>query len=170
MMLSQDLQQSFDVQATLDAVWSFFWDIQALAKCLAGCESVATEIEGKVYRASIRRRIAVFNIGFELDVKVIETQPPALISLEISGHDKRLKSDLEQKLIARLQSLDPQTTRIEIDTTINISGLLASLGKNLVSMQFAQTLDDFAANVRSAIESRSSGSKPGGAEASKAGA
>jgi carbon monoxide dehydrogenase subunit G len=170
MMLSQDLKQSFDVRASLDEVWSFFWDIQALAKCLSGCESVVTESEGKRYRASIRRKVAVFNIGFELNVSVVEAQPPAFINLEISGHDKRLKSDIDQKLTARLQALDAQTTRIEISTTITISGLLASLGKNLVSMQFAQTLDDFAASVGRAIESRSSGSVGSGAETSKAGA
>src|SRR5689334_2395505 len=132
MMQSQDLQQSFDVQASLEDVWSFFWDVPALAKCLAGCESVVAEVEGKLYRAGIRRKIAMFNIGFELEVRVIERKPPAFISLEISGHDKRLKSDLEQKLTARLESLNPQRTRIVINTTINISGLLASLGKNLV--------------------------------------
>jgi len=156
MMLSQDLQQSLIVRASLAEVWAFFWDIQALAKCLSGCESVVTESEGKLYRASIRRKIAVFNIGFELEVKVIETQPPTFISLEISGHDKRLKSDIEQKLTARLQVLEPQVTRIEISTSITISGLLASLGKNLVSMQFAQALEDFAANVGAAIETRGS--------------
>src|SRR5579862_3604517 len=101
MTLAQDLQQSFDVRASLDEVWSFFWDIEALARCLSGCESVATESEGKLYRATIRRKIAVFNIGFELHVRVLETQAPALIRLEISGQDKRQKSDIDQKLTAR---------------------------------------------------------------------
>src|SRR5207244_3509011 len=125
MMLSQDLQQSLIVRASLAAVWAFFWDIQALAKCLSGCERVVAKIYATLYRASIRRKIAVFNIGVELERKVIQTQPHTLISLEISGHDKQLKSDIEQKLTARLQVLEPQVTRIEISTSITISGLLA---------------------------------------------
>src|SRR5438132_11595023 len=101
MMLSQDLQQSLIVRASLAEVWAFFWAIQAPAKCLSGCESVVTESEGKLYRASIRRKIAVFNSGFELEVEFTETQPPTFISLETYDHDKRLKSAIDQKLSAR---------------------------------------------------------------------
>jgi carbon monoxide dehydrogenase subunit G len=156
MTLSQDLQHSFEVRSSLANVWSFFWDIQALARCLSGCENVVAQVEGKSYRASIRRKVAVFSIGFDVDIEVIETQPPCSVTLRISGQDKRLRTTMQQQLVARLQAINPQVTRVDITTTIHLSGLLASLGKNLVSMQFTQVLDDFAANVGAAIEARAS--------------
>jgi carbon monoxide dehydrogenase subunit G len=154
MALSEELQHSFEVRASLRDVWAFFWDIQSLARCLPGCESVIAKVEGKSYRASVRRKVAAFSIRVDLDIDVVETQPPELISLEISGQDKRLRSEIRQKLLARLLAVDPQITRVDINTTINLSGLLASVGKNLVSMQFTQVLDDFAANAGTAIEGR----------------
>jgi len=156
MTLSQELQHTLEVRAGVADVWSLLWDIRALAGCLLGCENVVAVVEGRSYQAEVRRKVAMFSIRFVLSIEVIDTQPGRSIDLVISGRDKRLKSEIQQKLVVQLQAIDPDLSRIDIATTINISGLLASLGKHLVAMQFAQVVEDFAANMSAAIEQRAS--------------
>ena len=153
MSLVLDFKHLIDIEAKPDLVWAFVWDVQAMARCLLGCEAVVTQVEGKSYTARVRRKIAAFSIGFELDITVVGSQPNRFVSLEVLGKDKRLRSEIHQNLTASLSSLGPSQSEIEIVTTVRVSGLLASLGKNLVSMQFVQILDEFAANLRTAIES-----------------
>jgi len=130
--------------------------VRALARCLSGCEEVLTLTEGKSYKARVRQKVAAFVIGFDLDITVLESQTGRFIRLEISGVDKRLKSDLHQTLSVTLNPVGPKQCRIDVSTTIELSGLLASLGKSLVSMQITQNLEDFVARVRSGIEERAS--------------
>ena len=161
MELVQELTHSFTAEASPEVVWLVLWDVPVLARCLPGCEGVTAQAEGKSYTAHVRRKIAAFSITFELNIAVVASEVNRLISLQVAGRDKRLRSELRQDLEVRLSPLGGALTKIEITTIIRLEGLLASLGKNLVSMQFFHVLDDFAENLLAAIKSRAAQVAPG---------
>lgn len=166
MELVQELTHSFNAEVPPEIVWQVLWDVQALAHCLPGCEGVTVQAEGKLYTAHVRRKISAFSITFDLAIDVVDSEVNRLINLDVSGRDKRLRSEFRQSLLVRLSPVRDGATKIEITTMIRLQGLLASLGKNLVSMQFFQVLDDFAENLDAAIKSRVAQAAPAPSDAS----
>lgn len=167
MELLQELAHSFEVNAEPEIVWLILWDLETLVRCLPGCERVTILEKKKSYRAEVRRKISAFSIKFELQITIVGSEANRSIDLNVVGRDDRLRSELRQNLRVRLSPLYNGVSKIEITTAIRLRGLLASLGKNLVSMQFSQTLDDFSANIRNAIEARALQAIPGQAPAAK---
>jgi hypothetical protein len=156
MNITQEITHSFEVAAPREPVWSFLWDPQALARCVDGCQEVIVVEEGKSYKVRVRRKVSVFVVGFELDVTVLERQADSFVRIEISGKDRRLRSELHLTLLVSVDEIAPKLCRINLQATINLSGLLAALQKTLVAMQITQTLDDFATRLKSGIEQQAS--------------
>src|SRR5579872_2400947 len=132
------MNYSFTVDVNPDRVWETLWDIDAVAHCIPGCESV-TEIEAKKsYRALVKKKVGPFALGMELDVKVVEIRSPDLLRVEVQGNDRRLRSRVTQAITITLAPDDERSTRIDISGEFTLEGLLGSLNKHLVSGQVTQ--------------------------------
>jgi carbon monoxide dehydrogenase subunit G len=153
-MVVQKIRRSFDVEAEPEKVWSFLWDIEALARCIPGSQEVSVQSEGESYRARVGRKVGPFVLGFELNIRVVQSEAPRLIRVEISGRDKRLKSELRQNVAIDLNSTGNGHSKVDVATTINLSGVLASLGERALSAHIHQVLDDFVRCLQGAIEER----------------
>ena len=126
--------------------------METLATCIPGCAAVETVVEGKVYNTRIKRRVGPFPLNFNLDITVAESKAPEFIAVEVSGSDRQLKSHVRERVSVLLSDAGDGRTRIEIATKLNITGLLASLSKSLISMHARQVLDEFVTTVRERVE------------------
>jgi carbon monoxide dehydrogenase subunit G len=102
----------------------------------------------------VGRKVGPFVLGFELNIRVVQSEAPRLIRVEISGRDKRLKSELRQNVAIDLNSTGNGHSKVDVATTINLSGVLASLGERALSAHIHQVLDDFVRCLQGAIEER----------------
>ena len=158
--MTHDIQQSFSVEAKPEQVWDFLWDVEAVTRCIPGCEQVTVQEAGKTYKALVRKKLGPFAIGMELDVHVIESRAPEFLHVEVSGKDRRLRSSLSEKISLTLRSEDKQQTTVEIAGQFTLDGLLAAINKNLISVQVSQLFDDFAEALRQAILQQSAAQAP----------
>ena len=143
-VVTHDALRSFDTNLDRDRVWAFFWDVPSLAGCIPGCESVVSVEEGASYTAAVRRKVGPFSLRFALAITVINRMPPCEITLEVLGEDKRLRSAVRQEILVSLSdSPGARGSRGEIRANVQVAGLLASLGANLVRMHVDQGLTDF---------------------------
>jgi len=147
-----DIQHSFSVGATLNQAWSFLWNIEAVAKCIPGCEEVLVREQGTSYQARVRRHVGPFLIRFELDIAVAQSSPPHRIEVVVSGDDKRLRSQIRQSIIVSLTEVEAGQCQIDLATSFELSGMLASLGERLLGAQIQQELDIFASCIQNSLE------------------
>jgi carbon monoxide dehydrogenase subunit G len=152
--MEQDIKHSFIVEVKREQAWSFLWNLEAVAQCIPGCEEVRIQEAGKSYQARVRRNIGPFLIRMELDISVAESNPPQLIRVEVSGQDKRLRSKIGQKLAISLHEIGINQSRIDVATTMELSGMLTVLGERLLSVQIQQELDLFVACVQKGVEAK----------------
>jgi carbon monoxide dehydrogenase subunit G len=150
-IVAQEFQQSFQVDAKPAEVWSFFWDVEAVARCLPGCHKVIEQEAGRRYTAHVRKAVGPFALGMELQITVLESEAPKWLCVKINGDDSRLRSTVNQKLTVGLRVLDDQQTEVELVGQFTLEGLLASLSKHLISAQINRIIEDFAAALRAAI-------------------
>jgi carbon monoxide dehydrogenase subunit G len=135
----------FFVPVSRRQVWTFLWDVQAVASCIPGCQAVLIKEADRSYEASIRRKVGVFLVEMKLDIQVLRRIPLESITVEVSGHDVRLKSEFRQTLGIQLVD-DADGTRVSIHAALTIEGMLATISKYLIEMQIKQVLNDFAEN------------------------
>ena len=152
--MQQTMQNAFVVDTTRERAWAFLWDLEAVAKCVPGCEEVLAQDPGLSYRARVRRNVGPFLIRFELDIAVIESVPLERIRVVVSGKDKRLRSEVQQNITVSLSDFGNSQCQIEINTNFRLSGMLAALGEGLLAGQIRQEIDTFVGSVKNALQER----------------
>jgi len=152
--MQQTMQNAFVVGTTRERAWAFLWDLEAVAKCVPGCEEVLTQEPSVSYKARVRRNVGPFLIRFELDITVIATLPLERIQVAVSGEDKRLRSKVQQNITVSLNDVGNGRCQIEIITDFRLSGMLAALGEGLLAGQIRQEIDTFVGSVQNALQER----------------
>ena len=152
--IKQDFQNDFNVEAQPEQLWTFLWDIESMAQCIPGCEEVITHEDKKSYKARMRRKVGPFVIRIEMDILIVECEPPKRIVMEVSGKDKRLRSELTQRVTVSLNVEGDGNCKVVIDTHLQLSGVLATLGVSLLSGHIEQEINTFVTSLREAIEKR----------------
>ncbi len=143
---------SFDIEAAPKLVWSFLWNVQALTRCITGCEEVITRSENKAYFARIRRKVGPFLIRMELEIDVKTCVEPERIAVVVSGRDNKLRSKLSQELLLSLKGNPEGPSTVQIESDFELRGVLAALGKNLLRGHVRNEMNTFVENVRAGIE------------------
>jgi carbon monoxide dehydrogenase subunit G len=151
--VQQDFNYVFDIAAPPRRVWAFLWDVQAMAGCIPGCEEVISRDENRAFLAKIRRKVGPFLIRMDLDVEVTECVEPERATMVITGLDKKLRSNLSQKLDFSLNGEPEGPSRIVMDTHFQLNGVLAALGTHLLRGHIRREMDNYVANVHRGIES-----------------
>ena len=155
--VNQDFNRSFGIEAPPALVWKFLWDIEAMAGCIPGCEEVITQVENKTYLAKMRRKIGPFVIRMEMDIEVTECVEPERVAMVVAGRDRKLKSKLSQTVTLALEGEPEGPSCIEVNTHLELSGVLASLGAILLRGHIQNEMDTFVKNVQAGIEELKAG-------------
>ena len=152
--MSLSLEQQFEIDASQQDTWDFFWDIPAMARCVPGCETVEPVEPPSHYRASVRRKLGPFLVRMELDVMAATVVDGASLEVRIDGEDRKLRSTVQQTIQVHLSSNSPTATHVTIRVDATLSGLLAKLGLLLVRIQLESAVDEFVDALRTQLLSK----------------
>tara|TARA_B100000949_G_scaffold186288_1_gene168486 strand:- start:111 stop:584 length:474 start_codon:yes stop_codon:yes gene_type:complete len=152
--VDENFEHEFEVSAQPEEVWAFLWDIEAMANCIPGCEEVSTLEEKKSYKVQMRRKVGPFLVRMEIDLVVVESEYGRLIIVESTGRDKKLRSELRQRVRISLSPKDGSGSHVGIQTRFQLSGVLATLGWTLLSGHIYAELNQFVEVVKNKIEER----------------
>ena len=116
------------IPASQQKVWNFLIDLNQLAKCMPGCESLE-EIGEHEYSGVIKVGVAAVKGVYNGKVKMEEIQPPFHYKLNLDGKGKQgfLKGSGTVDLVEQ----DGQTL-LTYHGDVQIGGLLASVGQRMV--------------------------------------
>jgi len=86
-----------------------------------------------------------------LEIDILDLKEAVLLKVRIKGSDKKLRSEAVQVItIVLTQSNAPMTT-ISVAADLELSGILATLGKTMVQQQFTKQIEDFIFKFRKSI-------------------
>ena len=141
----------FEVDASPDRIWAYLWDIDRIAECIDGCGEVSEIRENKSYHVEFRKKIGPFLMRMPLEIDILDLKEAVLLKVRIKGSDKKLRSEAVQVItIVLTQSNAPMTT-ISVAADLELSGILATLGKTMVQQQFTKQIEDFIFKFRKSI-------------------
>jgi uncharacterized protein len=173
------LEQSFEVSAPIERVWKALIDVEHVAPCLPGA-AVTGRNEDGTYNGTFTIKIGPTTAAYagKLEMRDIDEGAHAA-TMQAQGNDRRGQGGANATIVSKLTQVQPEVTRVEVDTDYHITGRLARFGRGgmiediseRLLRQFADRLQASLAAEPEVAQSRPGGQEsPPGAEESRPGA
>ena len=152
------LEQSFEVDAPLDLVWSALIDVQRVAPCLPGAE-VTDAGEDGTYTGTFSVKLGPATASYRGTLKIEEVDEAAhKVTMRASGTDKRGQGGAKALMHSTVRERDGGGVHVDVDTDFSITGRLASFSRggmiqdisNRLLNEFASCLQETLATERPA--------------------
>jgi carbon monoxide dehydrogenase subunit G len=125
------ISDSLTVTADRERVWAFLMDVERLAQCMPGVESVE-EMDDSTYQGKLKVKVGPVMAAFNGKATITETDPPNRLVALIEGDDKSSDSTVKATFVSTLFSTDDDGTRIDYEMDVNLRGRLAQFGLTVV--------------------------------------
>jgi carbon monoxide dehydrogenase subunit G len=141
------IENEFRVNAPIEVAWAFLTDIPAIAPCMPGAK--LTSVEDETYAGTIKVKVGPVTAEYSGTAIFVEKDDTAhRIELSAKGRDSRGSGNADAAIIAQLTP-EGDTTVVNIDTDLKISGKVAQFGRgvmvdvsNKLIGQFVECLED----------------------------
>ena len=122
------LEQSFQVQAPIDAVWEALIDLERVAPCLPGATITGHDEDG-TYHGEFKVKLGPTTASYRGTVKIEEADEAThRATMKAKGTDKRGQGGANATIVNTLTA-EGGTTRVEAVTDFTITGRLARFGR-----------------------------------------
>ena len=143
-------EHRIEVEASPEKVGPFLDDIEKAAGCVPGVEELKPQDDGR-YEGRVGIRIGPYGMHFTGKARM-EKPEDDLWRMHGEGHDRRVGSGVKAAVDTRINEVKPGTTAILINADVNFSGRLAELGQPLIKRKADSMVQEFARNLRKALE------------------
>ena len=144
-----NIRNSYTFEAPPQAVWDLLIDINAVAACLPGCESM-DPIGDNTYRAVLTMGIAAITGRYEGTVEMRDLDPPNSYRLAVEGKGK--PGFVTGGGAISLTAIDGGT-RVAVDGTVQVGGTIARVGQRLIGSVAKMMMDRFFACLQERLTS-----------------
>jgi uncharacterized protein len=158
------LEQSFDVAAPLDRVWTALVDVEHVAPCLPGAAVTGRNEDGS-YNGTLTVKIGPTTASYagKLEMEQID-ETAHTATMQAHGTDKRGQGGAKATIVSRLVPGDGEGTHVDVLTDLHITGRLARFGRGGMMEDISERMmKQFAERLQASLTG-------GGPAASSAGA
>lgn len=146
------IEQKFTLDASPDRVWRFLTDPFQVAGCLPGA-AITSRIDDRTYEGTMTVRLGPVTATYKGKVRFERLDPQRLeVEMVGQGQDVKGKGGAEIRMQSRLVPLDGGGTAVVVTSDVNISGILAQMGRGMIDSVSTQIFQQFAAAMRQRLE------------------
>jgi carbon monoxide dehydrogenase subunit G len=147
------LEQSFEVEAPIDAVWAALTDVERVAPCLPGAEVTGTDDDGN-YTGTFQVKLGPTTAAYRGKLKMEDLDEAShRATMRAEGTDKRGQGGAKATMISTMTESGTVTT-VHVDTDFTITGRLASFGRGGMIKDISnRLLKDFASCLQAHLAS-----------------
>jgi carbon monoxide dehydrogenase subunit G len=145
------LEQSFEVQAPIEEVWTALIDLERVAPCLPGATITQRDEDG-TYHGTFQVKLGPTTAAYNGTVRIAATDEAShTATLQARGTDKRGQGGASATIVNRLVAVDG-ATRVDTETDFTITGRLARFGRGGMIQDISnRLLRDFATCLQSRL-------------------
>src|SRR5690348_15701836 len=138
------------VAAPIEKVWAFLMDVNNVAACAPGFQSLEV-LEDEHWKAVVAVGVGAVKAKFTLDVTRPEMREPEEMTMKGRGKAPGSAVDLSGDM--RLTSLDAETTQMDWEARVVVSGTIASVGARLLQGTAERLTGQFFDCLKSKLQS-----------------
>src|SRR5690349_9682351 len=130
------IKKTVEVAHPLDTVWRALCDIELVAACLPGA-SITEALGGDKYKGRFQVKVGPLAAAFAGEVAIERNEQDHSATVSGKGTDAKSSSRASGSLSYKLEKAGPATTRIVVDSQVDLAGALAQFGKGAVMNEIA---------------------------------
>jgi carbon monoxide dehydrogenase subunit G len=143
------LANEFTVHVPIDVAWKVLTDLEGIAPCLPGAQ--LTGVDGDVYQGRVRVKVGPVISEFAGTARFAEKDDDAYRAvIDAKGRDARSAGNAAALITARLRA-DGDSTVVNVDTDLKISGKLAQFGSGMIKEVSSKLLAQFVTNLEAKL-------------------
>jgi len=165
------LEQSFEVDAPIEQVWTALIDLEKVAPCLPGAAITGHDEEG-TYQGEFQVKLGPTTASYRGTIRIESADAAAhTATLAARGSDKRGQGGASATIVNTLVETEAGGTRVDAVTDFTITGRLASFGRGgMITDISNRLLRDFATCLQQRLAVEPAGAMSGEEAAASAGA
>jgi carbon monoxide dehydrogenase subunit G len=165
------LEQSFEVDAPVEQVWTALIDLEKVAPCLPGAAITNHDDDG-TYHGEFQVKLGPTTASYRGTIRIESADPEThTATLAARGSDKRGQGGASATIVNTLHATDAGGTRVDAATDFTITGRLASFGRGGMIKDISnRLLRDFATCLQQRLAAEPAGALTGDEAAASAGA
>jgi carbon monoxide dehydrogenase subunit G len=147
-----EIVKTFTVKAPPAAVWSFLTDPQRVARCMPGA-AITDRIDEKTFAGTMAVKVGPVSTSYKGKI-VFERLDPEARTAEIvaTGQDVRGRGGADLRLTSSIKEVAPGETEVTAASKVNITGILAQMGRGMVQDVSDQLFQTFSQRMRAELE------------------
>jgi uncharacterized protein len=164
------LEQSFEVKAPIEQVWTALIDLEKVAPCLPGAAITGHDEDG-TYHGTFQVKLGPTTASYRGTIRIESSDAEShTATLAARGTDKRGQGGASATIANSLHEIDGGT-RVDAETDFTITGRLASFGRGGMIKDISNRLmRDFATCLQSKLAAEPAGELTADEAAASAGA
>lgn len=145
------VQESFVIAEPLERLWEFFDDVDQVARCVPGVESVEV-IDSDESKVRVTQSVGPMTATFDLKMRVTERRPQEHLQFTAVGRAvKGAAGNVRTTNTVRLAEVE-EGTRVELESDLAMGGVLGSVGQKVVAKQAGEVTRQFSDALERAIK------------------
>jgi carbon monoxide dehydrogenase subunit G len=145
------VQESFVIDEPRERLWEFFEQVDQVARCVPGVESVEI-IDDEQSKVRVTQAVGPMTATFDLKMKITERTPNELMQFTAIGRAvKGAAGNIRTTNTVRLSESDGGT-RVDLESDVAMGGVLGSVGQKVVARQAGQVTRQFSDALERAIK------------------
>lgn len=139
-------ENTFAVDAPIDAVYAAMLDVERMAPCVPGAEVLERTDDG-AYKVAIKIRVGPISMTYRGSVEVVEDDPEARRAvMRVRAREARGQGTADAEVQMRLAQSNG-ATQGAITTDVQLSGRAGSMGRGVIEDVSGRIVETFAQNL-----------------------
>lgn len=149
------LENTFEVPASVEVVWAFMLDVEKVAPCMPGAE-LTEVVDDRTWKGKVNVKLGPMGLSYSGTVVLQERDDENHRGvLKASGTETRGKGTASSISTAWMEDAGQGKTRVFISTELTITGQVAQMGRGMIADVARRLTDEFGQCVTARIESSS---------------
>jgi carbon monoxide dehydrogenase subunit G len=138
------IRETFTVDAPPATVWTFFEDIERVARCVPGVQSVDA-LGPDRYRMVAAQKVGFISATFEMATSIESREPLRSLALASVGRSiKGAIGHLRSKDRVDFEPAPAGGTRVTLTSELAVGGMLGALGHTVIASKSKEITEKFA--------------------------
>lgn len=147
------IEETFEIQAPVEAVWAFLMDPHRVVECMPGAELVEVEDE-RTFRGNIKLKVGFVAVSYQMRVQFTEIDHEAFfarIQAEGSENTKGGGRALGT-MSSQSRALSDGVTEVTVGVEMDITGRMIEFGKGMIRSVSRQITKKFVSCAKGKLE------------------
>lgn len=151
-----ELEHQFEVPVGIDTAWNTLLDMNQVGTCFPG--ATLDSVDGDEFTGSVKIKLGPIQLVYKGKAKIVEKDAAThRAKIEATGNAARSSSTAAMLVTATATSLAPNRTRVDLITTLSITGRPAQFGRGVMVEVGNKLIGQFADCVSTKLTGKAAG-------------